>query len=606
MTCSFSLPIPRSPDKLKLGLGMTHRLKTTLATTAVILIACLNSHSAALAKLTVTPSRGFFYKPVKVEISATAGTTIVYTLNGDEPSLTNGTSLDPAKTTLNVTNTTILRVAVFKDGRRASETETHSYIFPAEVARQQRPAAATPRWQEDPPDGDGRSYPADFKVDTNVVEKALPGYSFTNALMSLPSVSVVTPMDGLFGQNGIYTRVMLKGLEWERRTSVELLFPDGRPGFHVEAGLRMHGAVSRLNHVTPKHPFRLIFREKYGTAKLDFPLFPGSPVKKFDHLILRACSTDAWPMANTVPFLWNNRDATYQRDQWMRDTQLAMGHPSPHGRYVHLYLNGLYWGVYNLTERPNESFAAAYGGGKKSEYDVLGEFNGQLRAGNRQAWDQLLKLADRVPREPAVYWQIVGKNENGSRNPNLPVLLDLDNLIDYMALHIYAPAVDWPNRNWWAARRRTPDTAGFRFFVWDQEVAADRLDREITWATNRKFAEVNDRGTPAHIYDRLRTHPEFKRRFAERLKAHLSPGGALSVEACQKRWAARAAEMDKAIVAESARWGDTYRKPAYTREADWLRMSNFTQNVYWPSNYPKAVVRFRSVGLVDSQKETSR
>jgi hypothetical protein len=177
-------------------------------------------------------------------------------------------------------------------------------------------------------------------------------------------------------------------------------------------------------------------------------------------------------MANHVDYLWHNYDASYQRDQRMRDSQLAMGQPAPHGRFVHVYLNGLYWGIYNLTVRPNESFAAAYLGGKKSEYDVIAEYNGELRAGTREAWDRLLALADRVPLEPAAYWQMQGLNPDVTRNPSYPILLNLDNLIDYMALHIYAPAIDWPNRNWWAARRRGPESTGFHFFTWDQEVAA--------------------------------------------------------------------------------------------------------------------------------------
>ena len=196
---------------------------------------------------------------------------------------------------------------------------------------------------EDPPDGDGQSYPADFEVDRTVVEAALPGYGLNDALLSIPTVSIAAPMESLFGPDGIYTRVMKKGTNWERSASVELIYADGRRGFAANAGVRMQGAVSRLNHATPKHPLRLAFRGSYGSSKLDFSVFPDSKVHLFDHLVLRACSTDAWCMRNTVDYLWRNYDATYQRDQWMRDTQLAMGHPSPHGLYVNLFLNGLYW-----------------------------------------------------------------------------------------------------------------------------------------------------------------------------------------------------------------------------------------------------------------------
>ena len=214
----------------------------------------------------------------------------------------------------------------------------------------------------------------------------------------------------------------------------------------------------------------------------------------------------------------------------------------------------------------------------------------------------MLAMANLVPGNPAKYWELQGRNPDGTRNLAFPVLLDLDNLIDYMLLHIYAPAVEWPNRNWWALRHRDTgpaqlDSTGYKFLAWDQEVAADRLDRTITWYNNSAFELVNQEDTPAQMYDRLRNNAEFKLRFADRLQKHLLNGGAMTLASIRARWAARAAEIDHAIVGESARWGDAHHSPAYTRETDWLVKSNFMQNTYWPQNEVNAWQRFRNVGL---------
>lgn len=559
--------------------------------------------------------RGFYFAPIDLTITcATPGATIYYTTNGDEPAPGSGIPAPPINPTLppqalvHLTATTTLRVAAFKDGFVPSGIDTHSYIFPASVANQTRPPGASSVWIEDPP-GSG-SYPADFAVDASVVSSTLPGYSFTNALMSLPTISLVTAVDGFFGpMNGNYTHPLKEGTNWERSVSVELIHPGGSEGFHVGAGVQLHGDVSELPHATPKHPLRLLFREKYGVNKLQYPLFPG-PVSQFDQLVLRACSTDAWPIANTVDFLWRNFDATYQRDQWMRDTQLALGHLSSRGIYVNLYINGLYWGLYNVVERINDSFVADHLGGMKEQYDVIqGEFTDSglhvASAGTDMAWNQMLQMANLVPGNPSKYWELQGRNPDGTRNPHFPVLLDLDNLIDYMLLHIYAPAVDWPNRNWWATRQRDTgpsqlDSTGFQFLVWDQEVAADRLDRTMTWYSNSAFELVNQADTPAQVYDRLRNNPEFKLRFADHLQKHLFNGGALTLASIRSRWAARAAEIDHAMVGESARWGDAQQRPAYKRETHWLVKSNFMQNTYWPANEVNAWQRFRNVGLYPS------
>jgi len=54
-------------------------------------------------------------------------------------------------------------------------------------------------------------------------------------------------------------------------------------------------------------------------------------------------------------------------DQWVRDAMRDLGHPASHGRYVHLWLNGLYWALYNVAELLGSGFAAAYFGGNPED-----------------------------------------------------------------------------------------------------------------------------------------------------------------------------------------------------------------------------------------------
>ena len=64
-----------------------------------------------------------------------------------------------------------------------------------------------------------------------------------------------------------------------------------------------------------------------------------------------------------------------------------MQQPASQGRYVHVFINGLYWGMYNAVERPDESFAEAHFGGDKEDYDVIKHGNPpQATNGDRVAW----------------------------------------------------------------------------------------------------------------------------------------------------------------------------------------------------------------------------
>jgi hypothetical protein len=527
--------------------------------------------------------------------SLTPGATLIYTLDGSAPTMANGRQITPSgegafvETTLDIAMTTSVRAATIKDSAISSQPASASYVILSYVFEQPaNPAGFGASWA---------GFSADYGMDRDVIDATLPGYDLRTALTSLPSLVVATPIEDLFGATGIYANSAVRNVE--RHASIELVYPDGTPGFFSDAGLQMHGNSSRDHNFTPKHPIRVLFKSEHGASKLRHQVFPDSPVTRFDELLLRAASTDSWPVVDGNYVLgvqrWAARHATYMRDQYMRDTQLAMGQPSGHGIYVHLYLDGLYWGVYNLAERPGDSFNAETFGGSKAEYDVIKDF-AELESGNMAAWNQLMALANAGLASEAAYQLIQGNNPDGAKHATAEKLLDIENLIDYMILHVYSGAEDWPHHNWWAARRRGPDSEGFRFFVWDQEISNDSLVRTHTLFQTR-FEDPVDAPSPAFLYGKLLANPTFRQKFADRVQELCFNGGPLTPEANYARWLARQNELDHAIVAESARWGDSKRTVPYKREVEWLAEMKFMRDVYWPGIESIALERFRRRGL---------
>ena len=569
--------------------------------------------SGFTADTVFSPRRGFYDDPQVVTIScATPGATIVYTTDGSVPDLTHGTQ-SPSPATVPVNTTTTLRAAAFVQGTDLGPTniDTHTYLFVNQVASQQRPAAAPVTW----PGG----FRGDYTMDARVADTALPGYSLRGALLDLPTLSVTADPAGLWGTSGIYAQSTSRGDAYERSASAEWLDPSSGDGFHIDFGLAVHGNISRDKSFTPKHSFKMFFRSQYGDPKLRHALFPGSPVAQFDQLILRAGSTDTFPCTEWGPVgigpagasyqRWARAWASYIRDQWVRDSQNAMSGLSAHGRFCHLYLNGTYWGLYNLCEHPDEDFMADHLGGKSMDYDVLVDF-AELKNGNYTAWQQLIAMAN-AGMNNAAFQKAQGKNPDGTPNPAFPVLLHAGSLIDYMVLHIFHGADDWPNHNWWAGRATrnpTPINDGFHFFAWDQEISNENVlyERSSWQSAPAKYADVNAANTPAQIYYSLRQNsPEFRLRFADRVQRHLFNGGALSPSAITARWNARVAEIDRAIVAESARWGDyqpnlSHPGQPYRREVEWQAHLAWMAANYWPAIGPVALQWFRAAGLYPS------
>ncbi len=341
--------------------------------------------AGAVADTQFSVDRGFYDQPQQVVIStATPEAAVYYTTDGSEPDPQNP-SAHLYEEPLVVRSTTTLRAAAFREGLLPSNVDTQTYIFAADVPSQgNRPEGYPERWR-----ASSGTLPGDYEMDPEITQN--PAYQdvMDEALLSIPTISIVTSVGNLFDPDrGIYMYPQNDGAAWERPTSVELIFPDGTKGFQVDAGLRIQGGASRLPEKSPKHSFRLLFRDRYGASKLEYPLFGTEAVDEFDTLILRAGFNQSFIHHNT--FLGDNRGrAQYVRDQWAKDTQAAMGHPAAHNNYAHLYINGMYWGLYNPTERPANGFAESYLGGDKEDYDVLN--SGDVIDGDNQAWSDLLR-----------------------------------------------------------------------------------------------------------------------------------------------------------------------------------------------------------------------
>ena len=544
-------------------------------------------------------NRGWFTAPFNTTITcATPGATLAYTTDGSVPTRTHGTQVPAPNITLGISATAILRVAAFKTGFWPTDADTQTYIFTNQVRNQPAAPAGYPTtWA-----GGGA---ADYAVDPNVVNSTLAGYSFEQALAALPTLSIVAPHDDLWKvgagtAGGLYYDTTQRGLASERRVSLEYFQPDGLGNtWHADAGLRTHGNSSRDHGFTAKHPLRVYFRSEYGAGKLKEKVFEDSPLQEFNRLNLRAASTDSWPVVDGPP-RWVNEKGTYIRDGYMRQSMRDAGNAAGHSRFVQLFLNGLYWGVYEITERPEEDFAAGYLGGAADEYDVMKDF-AELASGNTTAWNQLMALANAgTLTTDAGYWQVQGRNADGSLNPALDPLLHLPSFIDYMILHIAGGAEDWPNHNWWSARRRGALSDGFHFFPWDQEISNDDVNRTGSVIFPGTFETVSAANCPAILYDKLRQGPAFKDRFRERVHALFYNGGPLTQANDRARWAAFQTTLDQAIVGESARWGDHQGAPAFKRETTWLGEMNFMQTAgtgFWDVMWPKQITRFRHVGL---------
>lgn len=474
---------------------------------------------------------------------------------------------------LHLQQSSVVRARAFPKSGDASPVATHSYLFPGSILSQPaQPPGFPALWG---------GTKADYAVDLRVVNDPRHASQFLSSLRQLPWMSLVTAPGDLFGTNGIYANSMQNGSNWERSVSCEF-FDSGSTnlGFQIDAGLQITGESSRAPDVV-KHSFRLSFKSRFGPSKLHYPVFPTSPVTEFDTLTLLCGSVDAVPQN----FIGSDlATPLHLRDAFLKDSQLDCGRPGVHTRYAHLFLNGLYWGLYRVSERPDAGYASAYFGGRKSDYDVLKHLDFatlEVVDGDRVAWDDMVRLASLGLQDPARYTAI---QEH----------LDLDAFIDYLVVNMHLGNGDWPQKNWYAVRRRAAGES-FRFFCWDGDVVLGLVGVTLN---KTSFATPN---TPAFLYSKLRENPEFRVRFGDRIQALIMDGGPLSVAACRARLQRVASTMQSGILGESARWGDAYvghpGRDLFTFEDHWLpELARVTESVI-PARHDISLEQFRVAGL---------
>ncbi len=557
---------------------------------------------------------GFYNTPFYLLLN-TSGTDekIVYTLDGSNPqnsitatvcdSATARIYIDPANTSGRArTPAVILRASITKDGYQPGKPRSRTFIFLESVKNQSYPGG---EW----PTGSINYQTIDLNVDSRVINNYNYSSLIEDAFLEIPSISVITDMDNLFNPAiGIYVNAWKDGVEWERECSVALINPDGEEGFDVNAGLRIRGGFSRSPEFA-KHSFRLLFKEIYGDPKLNYPLFGDEGVDTYDNIDLRTAQN----------YAWSNGDSrnTMVKEVFSRDTQGEMGQPYTRSRYYHLYLNGMYWGLYQTQERSESDYAADYLGGDSDDYDVIkveaGIYDINATDGNLLGWQDIYNKTQVGFSNNKNYFELEGKDETGNPIPGAKTLVDIDNLIDYMILIFYTGNMDGPvseplnnkqPNNFYAIYNRENHLNGFRFFCHDAEhslldVNDNRVSLENRPEDYRMVVNEFKEFHPQWLHYKLSFNSEYRLRFSDRAYEYLTNGGILTPEATLNRFNARADQIKTAIIAESARWGDArrdYSEP-YTRDDNWIPELNKMRDNYFPFRTSVVIDQLKSAGL---------
>ena len=510
----------------------------------LLLITFCLSHRVLIAidKPDFSHTRDFCDTPFELQLTSTTGNSIIkYTMDGTKPDLNNGiVYTDP----ITITGTTAVR-AVAIVNNLVSKVKTHTFIFPADIIHQDNSGVPVPQHSRD-----HVYWTEEFDM-TDVTQSEL---EIKEALMDIPSMSIVAPYDSLFGIAGILRGQNLRegsggksgdpnDPNWQEliECSVEMIYPENTKfreykDWQENAGIKIQGGGGRWNngYYDHKQSFTLEFKSRYGAGTLRNDIFKAAPYNRatspgrFDKIILRAGHNKSWGAD------WDRENSVYTRDQYGRDLQLLMSGWGSRGTFVHLYINGKYWGIYNPCERMDDNAMSIYFGGEDDDY-YFGKGKGGDQAGNDDRYDYLCSA-----------------NWNNKALSALAEYLDIDAYIDMCLLYCYANPGDGPQ--YYFGNRNSPAGPSY-FTTWDIEDSFDGGSRRTGPPVSIEIMDMagNDE---FKAYFNMKHNADFKMKFADRAYKHCNNKGVLTDANAGAVWDSLCVFIEKAILCEIARWGD--------------------------------------------------
>ncbi len=296
---------------------------------------------------------GFYEEPIELTLFSSKNAKIYYTTNGSRPSRYSKVYRGP----IQIDSSLVVRAIAYEPGK-FGKLYGHSYLINEPISH------------------------------------------FPTISIAISSSTLFDPDEGLFMQGARANDSLLskEGANFWNRNEFsihcDIFDPEDRMVYNSECGLRLFGGMSRL---FPQKSLALISRNEYGEKRFRHRFFGKKGLKSFKFLVLRNSGSD-WSKSHF-------RDAfmTSLVDEW--DIEKQDSEPA------HVYINGKYWGIYNIREKVNKYFIEDHAGVDRENIDLIEHFM-TLKKGSMRHYRNLLKYLEAYQLDdPSHYAHVDGQME---------------------------------------------------------------------------------------------------------------------------------------------------------------------------------------------------
>lgn len=431
---------------------------------------------------------GFYASEVTIGLTAANGAEIRFETGGKVPTISSQLYTTP----ISFDTSTVVRAIAIESGKQPSTRSTNTYIF-----------------------ADQHTIPVvSFVMDPDSL------FDFDKGMYVIGDSAQTT---------GVYP---FKGANfWEDfqyPVSIEFLNESGNTEFEFDAEAEIGGNFSRG---FLKKSFIINNNAEFGFSALEYPLFEENEYDEYDGFVLRAGAEERSRLLNEL----------------MREINLDWGHKNAMQayRYSALYINGQYWGIYNIYERKNDDFVESRYG--VDDIDMIKDYD-EVKDGDIEAYETVLENFLNASLQGDEFFQYADS------------VIDLESFTDHWIYQVYTSHGDPNNLRYWR-----PQEEGGKWhyishdFDWWRNLGAESNEYYLSL---REFLSREPDGF--WLFGRMMANPTYKEiflnRFADMMNTAFQPDYLLPLisELNQK--------IGPEIPRDIARWSD-----------GWYDISGFTE-----------------------------
>jgi len=387
---------------------------------------------------------GYVSKGTKIELSSTDESIIYYTTDGSIPTTKSKKYTSP----ITINNNTVIKAITYKDGLIESDIESRTFLT-------------------------GRKH-------------------------DLPVVSISTNNSYLYGTNGIFTtgsnaspHYPYKGANFWKDIEVPISFEfyeEGTIGLSFNCGMKIFGGWSRGE---AQKSVSINLRKEYGLQEITYPFFEDN-INTFSKFILRSGGQDFGNLKIKDAFLQETLDGQMDIDK--QDY-----------RPVVVYINGEYYGLYNIREKTDTTYVERHLGLEESQFDFI-EKNSDIKSGSIDNYNELLNYVKNTDMTTDEAYEYVNSQ------------VDLQELANYWVVETYFGQFDPINIKFYK-----PENGKWRWILFDLDQSLLSWSyQKVNWDLPFKpYAHGNSYYLNTTLMSNLIKNPKFRTLYIETFAYHL-------------------------------------------------------------------------------------